>query len=52
LFDGRVTYGEAFAAQPFGNALVTMTLTARELKDALEQQFADTVAWYREHGWM
>jgi len=38
--DGRVTYGEAFAAQPFGNALVTMTLTARELKDALEQQFA------------
>ena len=38
--DGRVTYGEAFAAQPFGNALVTMTLTSRELKDALEQQFA------------
>jgi 5'-nucleotidase len=38
--DGQVTYGEAFAAQPFGNALVTMTLTARELKDALEQQFA------------
>ena len=37
---GRVTFGEAFAAQPFGNALVTMTLTSRELKDALEQQFA------------
>ena len=32
--DSRVTYGEAFATQPFGNALVTMTLTARELKDA------------------
>jgi len=38
--DGRVTYGEAFAIQPFGNVLVTMTLTSRELKDALEQQFA------------
>jgi 5'-nucleotidase len=38
--EGRVTYGEAFAVQPFGNALVTMTLTSRELKAALEQQFA------------
>ena len=25
--DGNVTYGEAFTAQPFGNSLVTMTLT-------------------------
>ena len=38
--DGNVTYGEAFTVQPFGNSLVTMTLTARQLKDALEQQFA------------
>lgn len=34
-----VTYGEAFTVQPFGNSLVTMTLTAQQLKDLLEQQF-------------
>ena len=38
--DGNVTYGEAFTAQPFGNSLVTMTLTAQDIKDVLEQQFA------------
>jgi len=34
-----VTYGNAFTVQPFGNSLVTMTLTALQLKDLLEQQF-------------
>nr|MBA2412967.1 5'-nucleotidase C-terminal domain-containing protein [Burkholderiaceae bacterium] len=38
--DGNVTYGEAFTVQPFGNSLVTMTLTAQDLKNVLEQQFA------------
>ena len=38
--DGNVTYGEAFTTQPFGNSLVTMTLTAQQIKDVLEQQFA------------
>jgi 5'-nucleotidase len=38
--DGNVTYGEAFTTQPFGNSLVTITLTARNIKDVLEQQFA------------
>jgi 5'-nucleotidase len=37
--DGNVTYGEAFTVQPFGNSLVTMTLTAQDLKHLLEQQF-------------
>lgn len=37
--DGNVTYGEAFTVQPFGNSLVTMTLTALQLKNLLEQQF-------------
>jgi 5'-nucleotidase len=37
---GDVTYGEAFTVQPFGNSLVTLTLTAAQLKDALEEQFA------------
>lgn len=37
--DGNVTYGEAFAVQPFSNNLVTMTLTGAQLKAVLEQQF-------------
>jgi 5'-nucleotidase len=38
--DGNVTYGEAFTMQPFGNSLVTLTLTAQDLKNVMEQQFA------------
>ena len=38
--EGNVTYGEAFTVQPFGNSLVTMTLTAQNIKDVLEEQFA------------
>ncbi len=36
----ELTYGAAFTVQPFGNSLVTMTLTAAQLKTLLEQQFA------------
>jgi 5'-nucleotidase len=35
----NVTYGDAFTVQPFGNSLVTMTLTAQQIKNLLEQQF-------------
>ncbi len=35
----NITYGNAFTVQPFGNSLVTMTLTAQQIKDLLEQQF-------------
>ena len=38
--DGNVTYGEAFTAQPFGNSLVTLSLTTKDIKDLLEEQFA------------
>lgn len=38
--DGAVTYGEMFAVQPFGNTLLTMTLTGAQLKTVLEQQYA------------
>jgi 5'-nucleotidase len=38
--NGTVTYGEAFTVQPFGNSLVTMTLTAQDIKNVLEEQFA------------
>ena len=37
--DGEVTYGEAFTTQPFGNSLVTMTLTGQQIHDLLEQQW-------------
>ncbi|MBT9458064.1 MAG: bifunctional metallophosphatase/5'-nucleotidase [Burkholderiaceae bacterium] len=36
----NLTYGDAFTVQPFGNSLVTMTLTAQQIKDVLEQQFS------------
>ncbi len=36
--DGSVTYGQAFAVQPFSNSLVTMSLTGAQLKAVLEQQ--------------
>ncbi|WP_077034503.1 bifunctional UDP-sugar hydrolase/5'-nucleotidase [Pelomonas sp. KK5] len=34
-----LTYGDAFTVQPFGNSLVTMTLTGQQIKNVLEQQF-------------
>jgi 5'-nucleotidase len=37
--DGAVTYGEAFTVQPFGNSLVTLTLTGAQLLDVLKQQW-------------
>jgi 5'-nucleotidase len=38
--NGNVTYGEGFTVQPFGNSMVTMTLTAQQIKNVLEEQFA------------
>ncbi len=38
--DGKVTYGEAFTVQPFGNSLVVKTLSGQQLYDLLEQQWA------------
>lgn len=39
---GQVTYGEAFDVQPFGNLLVTITMTGDQLDQALEQQYVPT----------
>jgi 5'-nucleotidase len=39
LLAGPVTYGEAFAVQPFANILTTVTLTGANIKAVLEQQF-------------
>jgi 5'-nucleotidase len=37
--DGAVTFADLFAAQPFNNGLVTMTLTGTQIKTMLEQQW-------------
>ena len=37
-----MTYGEAFAVQPFGNLLVTMDLTGAQIERLLEQQADST----------
>ncbi|WP_398484013.1 bifunctional metallophosphatase/5'-nucleotidase [Tardiphaga sp.] len=39
--DADVSYGDVFAAQPFRNQLVTLTLTGAEIKAMLEQQWRD-----------
>ncbi len=36
---GEVTYGEAFTVQPFGNSLVTKTMTGDMIRRPLQQQF-------------
>lgn len=38
--NGNITYSELFAVQPFGNYVVTMTLTGAQLRALLEQQWA------------
>ena len=38
--DGGVTYSALYAVQPFGNHLVTMTLSGKEVLQLLEQQWS------------
>ena len=38
--DGGISFGQLFAAQPFANMLVVKSLTGRQLRAVLEQQFA------------
>ena len=40
--DGELTYGEAFAVHPFGNSLVTVSLTGDQIAALLEDQFRDS----------
>ncbi|MBT0772597.1 bifunctional metallophosphatase/5'-nucleotidase [Kineosporia sp. J2-2] len=37
--DGKVTYGESFTVQPFGNLLTSMTVTGAQIETMLEQQW-------------
>jgi 5'-nucleotidase len=50
--DGKVTYGEAFTVQPFGNSLVTLTLTGEQIHIALEQQFVGCNATNAPASWL
>ena len=38
---GAVTFADVFAVQPFGNSLVTLDLTGRQIERLLEQQWLD-----------
>jgi len=42
--DGTLTYGDVFTMQPFGNTLVTMTLTGVQFKALLESQWRGSTA--------
>jgi 5'-nucleotidase len=42
--DKGVTYSDIFTVQPFGNTMVTMTLTGEQIKSLLEQQFGSDIA--------
>lgn len=39
--NGELTFGEAFGVHPFGNGLVTMSLTGAQIDALLEGQFGD-----------
>lgn len=43
LPQGNITYSQAFGVQPFGNNLVTMTLTGQQIQALLEQQFNNPI---------
>ena len=42
--DGTVSFREAASVQPFANTLVTMTLTGKQLKSVLEEQWQPATA--------
>lgn len=50
--DGKVTYGEAFTVQPFGNSLVTLTLTGEQIHIMLEEQFVGCNASNAPSSWL
>ncbi|HEY1708310.1 MAG TPA: bifunctional metallophosphatase/5'-nucleotidase [Rhizomicrobium sp.] len=41
IVKGDITFADLFAVQPFGNTLVTLDMTGAQIKDVLEQQWAD-----------
>lgn len=49
--DGMVTYGEAFTVQPFGNSLMTLSLSGEQIHAMLEQQFTGCTAGTAPASW-
>ena len=46
---GQVTFGEAFAVQPFNNLVSTQDMTGQQIKDTLEQSFQGCFGRYPGH---
>jgi len=42
--DGGVTYGAIYAVHPFGNALVTLTLSGAQIHELLEEQWSGSAS--------
>lgn len=36
----QITFGDVFAVQPFGNSIVTLSLTGQQIRELLEQQWS------------
>ncbi|RZF50829.1 bifunctional metallophosphatase/5'-nucleotidase [Acinetobacter halotolerans] len=36
----QITFGDVFSVQPFGNSLVTLSLTGKQIRELLEQQWS------------
>jgi 5'-nucleotidase len=47
LAEGTITYGAAFAVQPFSNIVVTKTMTGAQIEQVLEQQFVTSAGGTR-----
>jgi 5'-nucleotidase len=38
--NNQITFGDVFAVQPFGNSIVTLSLTGKQIRDVIEQQWS------------
>lgn len=38
--NNQITFGDVFTVQPFGNSIVTLSLTGQQIRDVLEQQWS------------
>ncbi|MBJ8483997.1 bifunctional metallophosphatase/5'-nucleotidase [Acinetobacter vivianii] len=38
--NNQITFGDVFTVQPFGNSIVTLSLTGKQIRDVLEQQWS------------
>lgn len=38
--NNQITFGDVFAVQPFGNSIITLSLTGQQIRELLEQQWS------------